>query len=227
MPIIVKIEERYSNKVRYEVELGGEFERKSADVRLGAAILKVLADGADLSGANLSGANLSGANLSRANLSRANLSGADLSGANLSGATLSCANLSGANLSGANLSDANLSDAYLSRANLSDANLWHANLSDANLSDARWDAEGVIKTTIPPLFTLGGRWDVMISDRHIKIGCQVHSTDEWEAFDDAAIACMDGANARQFWSQWKGAIIALAKAHQSKVAVPVTEEVTP
>jgi hypothetical protein len=62
------------------------------------AVLKAIANRANLIGANLSGADLSGADLRSANLS-----GADLSGADLSGADLRSANLSGADLSGADL----------------------------------------------------------------------------------------------------------------------------
>ena len=148
--------------------------------------------------------------------------------ANLSGANLSRADLLRANLSGADLYGADLSRANLSRANLSRANLWNANLSGADLTDAKWDEQGVIKTTIAPVMFYGATWPVMVFDNHIKIGCQVHTTAEWRDFDDTAIARMDGMSARRFWAQWKGAVIAIAKAHQSKVAPTVTkpEEVT-
>ena len=143
-----------------------------------------------------SGANLSEADLSRANLSRANLSEADLSGASLSWADLCGADLSGANLSWANLSRADLSGAK-------------------NLAHVRWGSDQV--TTIAPVFFTGSTWPVFITDRHIKIGCEVHTTDAWEAFTDREIAEMDGATAARFWAQWKDAVISLAKAHQSKI----------
>jgi hypothetical protein len=178
--------------------------------------------GAYLSGAYLSGAYLSGADLAGANLSGVNLSGADLSGADLDGANLAGANLAGANLDRANLAEANLDGANLDRANLDGANLdradlTRANLSGANLSGAKWDSEGAIKTTIAPVMFYGSTWPIMIFDRHIMIGCQTHTTEEWAAFDDKAIARMDGTNARQFWRQWETAILAMAEAHQSKV----------
>jgi hypothetical protein len=77
------------------------------------AVLKAIANRANLIGANLSGADLSGADLRSANLSGADLSGADLSGAKLIGADLIGADLIGADLSGANLIGANLSGADL------------------------------------------------------------------------------------------------------------------
>jgi hypothetical protein len=87
------------------------------------ALIKAVAEEANLFDANLRDANLSGANLRGANLIGANLSGAYLRDANLSGANLSGANLRGANLRGANLISANLRGANLIGANLRGADL--------------------------------------------------------------------------------------------------------
>jgi len=144
---------------------------------------------ADLYGANLSGADLSGADLYGANLYGANLSGADLYGANLYGANLSGANLSGADLSGADLSG---------------ADLYGANLSGANLYGE--------KLTKTPLFVLNLEWDVTITTRHLRIGCQVHLISEWKLFDDKKIKSMSDS-ALEFWSKYKSAVIALCDAH--------------
>jgi len=85
-------------------------------VKLGLAVKKAIANGANLGGADLRSANLSGANLRSADLRSANLAGANLTGANLGGANLSGANLRSADLSGADLSGADLRSAYLSGA---------------------------------------------------------------------------------------------------------------
>ena len=113
-------------------------------------------------------ANLSGANLSGADLSDADLRYANLLGAYLSDADLRYANLSGADLSGAYLSDADLRYANLLGANLSGADLRYANLLGANLSGA----------TIP-MFC---KWLTGIVDNKIRIGCELKSIEEWEAF---------------------------------------------
>ena len=136
--------------------------------------------------------------------------GAILLGANLSGANLSGADLSFANLSFANLSFADLSGADLSGAILRGAILLGANLSGADLGQGQ-------KASIPPLFVEGLCWPVMVTDCHIMIGCEVHTTDEWAAFDNERIARMDGCSARLFWGQWKKPLLAMARAHQSKV----------
>jgi uncharacterized protein YjbI with pentapeptide repeats len=182
----------WTGKAALEVEISDDTEGM---FWLRAALEVAVKRGAILLGANLSGANLSGAILRGASLRGADLIGADLSGANLSGANLSGASLRGASLSGANLSGANLSGADLIGADLGQGQ----------------------KASIPPLFVEGLCWPVMVTDCHIMIGCEVHTTDEWAAFDNERIARMDGCSARLFWGQWKKPLLAMARAHQSKV----------
>jgi uncharacterized protein YjbI with pentapeptide repeats len=182
----------WTGKAALEVEISDDTEGM---FWLRAALEVAVKRGAILLGANLSGANLSGAILRGASLRGADLIGADLSGANLSGANLSGASLRGASLSGANLSSANLIGADLIGADLGQGQ----------------------KASIPPLFVEGLCWPVMVTDCHIMIGCEVHTTDEWAAFDNERIARMDGCSARLFWGQWKKPLLAMARAHQSKV----------
>ena len=187
----------WTGKAALEVEISDDTEGM---FWLRAALEVAVKRGANLSGANLLGANLSGADLSFANLSFANLSFANLSFADLSGADLSGAILRGAGLRGA----------ILLGAGLRGANLLGANLSGADLGQGQ-------KASIPPLFVEGLCWPVMVTDCHIMIGCEVHTTDEWAAFDNERIARMDGCSARLFWGQWKKPLLAMARAHQSKV----------
>ena len=187
---------------------------------------------ADLTRANLAGADLDGATLTRANLARANLAGADLTGADLAGATLARAYLTGADLAGATLTGAylagaNLAGANLARANLAGAdldgtNLAGTNLDGANLASANLDGAAIARAnlgndqiaTIPPVFVLGTRYEVMITDRHIRIGCEVHTTVEWDKFDEGHIRRMDGSAAWTWWQHWRDAILSTARAHQ-------------
>jgi hypothetical protein len=182
----------WTGKAALEVEISDDTEGM---FWLRAALEVAVKRGANLSGANLSGANLSGADLSFANLSFADLSGADLRGAILRGAILRGAILSGAILLGAGLRGAILRGAILRGADLGQGQ----------------------KASIPPLFVEGLCWPVMVTDCHIMIGCEVHTTDEWAAFDNERIARMDGCSARRFWGQWKKPLLAMARAHQSKV----------
>lgn len=67
-----------------------------------------------------------------------------------------------------------------------------------------------VKITRTPVIIDGLRWGVTIIDGHIKIGCQFHGIGAWSAFDDAAIAAMDGRDALRFWRKHKAVIMALA-----------------
>ena len=128
-----------------------------------------------------------------------------LRGANLSGAILRGADLRGAILRGADLSGANLSEANMRGAILSDANL-----IEANMRGAKW-ADGVFLTQAP-IQIYGMHWPVTLLDTHMQIGCELHSLDDWEGFDNARIAEMEGRSALKFWKANKDAIFAMAKA---------------
>ncbi len=58
--------------------------------------------------------------------------------------------------------------------------------------------------------------DNKITDNHIKIGCELHSINDWDNFTDEEINDMD-SHALTFWSTYKTVIISLAKEHQKKV----------
>ena len=137
---------------------------------------------------------------------KADLPGADLSRADLSGANLSGANLYGANLSGANLSRADLSEADLYGANLSGADLSRADLPEANLSGE--------KITKNPISVNGLHWSVIVTERHMKIGCKRYTHQKWRDFSDDEIRRMD-ENALDFWRKTKTALMALCDAHSA------------
>ncbi len=177
---MIEIKHRFTGKVLFSVE---------ADFLKLAVEAAVSAD-ADLEGADLRGAYLRGADLEGAYLRGADLEGAYLRGADLSGADLSGADLSGADLSGADLSGADLRGAYLRDADLSGADLSGAEIADD------------ITITNTPIQLLGLIYDVIIFDKHIKIGCEFHSMADWFCFCDKRIAEMDGKNALNWWRQW-------------------------
>ena len=128
------------------------------------------------------------------------------------GANLRGADLRGADLRGANLRGANLRGADLYGANLRGANLYGADLRGANLTAAYYGVG--VPVTRPPAQMLGLYYDVFIFDTHVKIGCELHSTKDWESFGTGRIKGMDGSTATTFWTQWRTVILAAAKAHQ-------------
>lgn len=115
------------------------------------------------------------------------------------------------NLSYADLSNANLRGADLSNADLRGAKLWGANLSNADLSNANLWGEKITKC--PIYINAGLHWQVWITDKRIKIGCQIHTTKAWENFTDEQISKMD-ENALEFWKVWEKPILAMARVHQ-------------
>ena len=105
--------------------------------------------------------------------------------------------------------EANLSGANLYGANLSGAHLYGANLSVANLSGADLCGEKLTKT---PLQILGFKYFVLILNRQIKIGCEIHNAEKWRNFKDSEIEKMD-EGALTWWKIHKEAILSLHKIH--------------
>jgi len=70
------------------------------------------------------------------------------------------------------------------------------------------------KLTKNPIYINAGlEWQIWITDKKIKIGCQIHTTLAWSKFTDEQISKMD-RNALEFWKKWKEPILAMAKEHQ-------------
>ena len=134
---------------------------------------------------------------------------------------LSGANLRDAYLSDANLRDADLSDAYLRGADLRGADLRDAYLRGADLSGASF-GEGVTAEQ-GVLQLIGLRWDVIIFDAHMRIGCQMHPLSDWASFDDRRIAEMEGVHALRFWRQHKSALLTLAQRGNAPAAIAKAE----
>ena len=193
---------------KHQLWLDGEEGGERADLR-----------GANLGGAYLRGAYLRGANLGGANLGDAYLRGAYLRGANLGGANLGDANLRGANLGGANLRGANLRGANLGGANLGGANLRGANLGGANLGELS-SMNGTSGNCWEVKAIQADIWPVTYTSTHMQIGCQLHTIEEWWAFNDEQINEMD-SDALNWWGIWKPI---LQKIIETAPAVPYGEK---
>jgi uncharacterized protein YjbI with pentapeptide repeats len=103
-----------------------------------------------------------------------------------------------------------LARAYLAGANLAGAYLDGAYLDGANLDGAKLSPSITISRT--PLQLYGLEWPVTIWDAHMQIGCQFHALHEWQSFDDAEIAAMDGRSALRFWRARKEFLLGMARA---------------
>ena len=169
-------------------------------------LLAAISAKADLRGANLRGADLREANLFDANLRGADLRGADLREANLFGANLFGADLFGANLFGANLFGANLREANLFGADLREANLRGANLFGADLFGAKAEINGHSVLQINGL-----AYPILITDTHLRAGCQNHTFAAWRTMTPSQIADMDGQKVLDFYPTLISIIDSLCK----------------
>lgn len=173
--------------------------------------------GLDLTGADLRGLDLTEAKLNGINLKDACLSGAILLGAELEGANLQNADLRGADLSWTSLLDADLTGADLTGANLQEADLRKLNLEQTNLRDADLRNAYLGDAKLPNyIFHIKGlSTDVFVMHGNIRIDCQYHPIEAWDAFGEKEIAYMDKYTAA-FWRTNKETIMAVAKATQVK-----------
>lgn len=82
------------------------------------------------------------------------------------------------------------------------------------------DLSNTAITALPDNLTVGGslyldQYKVTLpSPGRMKIGCEDHTIDEWEAFTNKEILAMDGKRALKFWRRWKAPLIAYARAKE-------------
>ena len=130
------------------------------------------------------------------------------------GANLRWANLSGADLSGADLGGADLGGAYLRGADLRGADLREADLRGANLfgANAKINGHSVIQIN-------GMAYPILVTDTHLRAGCQNHTFGEWRAMSDEEIAEMDGKRATDFYPTLIGIIDLLCKDREVRIEI--------
>jgi hypothetical protein len=69
---------------------------------------------------------------------------------------------------------------------------------------------GYAQASLSPICITGLLWGIIITDRHIQIGCELHLKTEWDSFDDNRISRMD-ENALGFWKKYKPMIMLAAR----------------
>jgi len=92
----------------------------------------------------------------------------------------------------------------------SSADLRSADLRSADLRYADLFGEKITKV---PLMVYGLNYDILITENHIKIGCEVHKSEEWKEFDDKRILEMDGKSALLWWKENKDFVIMCHEKH--------------
>lgn len=172
-----------------------------AETQRGIVELAIM-NGVSLYEANLRNWDLGGLFLGGVNLKSACLRGTYLRGAYLEGVDLTDVDLRNANLSGADMRGA-----ILKRADLRMAHMEGVNLRGAKFEDTKMFEEIINKA---PLQLMGCIWDVILTGNTMKIGCQVHSYEEWSEFNSDQIEAMS-VNAQEFWEQNKEVLLTLMR----------------
>ena len=109
------------------------------------------------------------------------------------------------------------SSADLSYADLRSANLRYADLHSANLSSASLSFTIIYgeKITKKPIQLYGLKYEVMILEKQIKIGCELHDAKDWGKFKDLRISKMS-SDAVDWWKIHKPIILGLHEEHVKK-----------
>jgi uncharacterized protein YjbI with pentapeptide repeats len=197
----IEIKHRVTNQILFTHESENNTTQRTVRAAIAARVELVGANfvGADLKSIDFSGINCAGADFDRTNVAGSNFAGTNLIGTSFIGANLDSTNFAGANLYGANFYKANLFGTDFSGANIVKTNFVEANL----------DGELLTKT---PLSLVNLRWNVLITEQYMRIGCERHAHKEWAAMDDASINRME-IGALKFWRTWKLALLELCKQH--------------
>jgi hypothetical protein len=175
-----KITQEELNEIiqNHKLWLEGETKGKRADLSY-----------SDLSYSNLSwvdlrGVDLSYSNLIGANLSNSDLRGADLRGADLRGSDLSYSNFRGADLRGSYLKNSDLSGIDLEGSDLSYLDLRGADLGGSNLKGTIHDLK-ILKSIT------SFKWNIVIKNDLVTVGCQEHTYKQWLALSKDEISKME------------------------------------
>ena len=93
------------------------------------------------------------------------------------------------------------------------ADLRWADLRGADLRGANIDGEIIQR---PPISIANITYWCLITDDRMRLGCKLHTHNEWQNFNDGEISAMDD-DALDFWKTWKEPLLAMCAAHRSKL----------
>ena len=106
-------------------------------------------------------------------------------------------------------SGASLRCADLHGADLRNARLRGAELDGADLDGAELDGEILTRS---PISIQNLRWNILITSRWMRIGCQRHQHEQWADFSDMEVAPWH-EEALQFWRTWKAPLLTVCAQH--------------
>ena len=62
-----------------------------------------------------------------------------------------------------------------------------------------------------PIIITGLKYETLIFNEHMEIGCEHHSFDKWSDFTDKQILEMDGKEALTFWNEHQLLLLSLCE----------------
>ena len=74
---------------------------------------------------------------------------------------------------------------------------------NAQVSGDAWVCGGAIVTVNVITFGNAFIYDITVTNKHIRIGCEQHLKEDWKNFSDDEIVKMDGKSALKFWRLFK------------------------
>lgn len=180
---------------------------------IGAEFIDCKMNGAWFNHANLSRVTMSKVEAEEASFWEANLMDSTIVNSQLGRSRFSWGRLDGARLLGCDLSHTQFIGATLVGCDLYESCIYGVRLRQALLTGARY-GKAKMENGVLTLGDLG--FMVHIFDRHIRVGCKLFSTREWENFTDDELSVM-WPSALSFATKYKDYILRVAKAHQGPV----------
>ena len=98
-------------------------------------------------------------------------------------------------------------------ADLRCADLSGAYLRGADLRGAKYADFEINKT---PILISNLKYEIIIFDNHLKLGCELHTHSQWSKFTQKKIIEMDGKDALKWWKQWKEPLLQMCKIQKGK-----------
>ena len=127
-----------------------------------------------------------------------------------------------------------LAESVLRRAEFSVCYFHHVVMDGSNLTDTRFVASTFLQVffieanmnasfdgcpmTVPPITLANGPFLITFLDRHIKIGCEIRTIEEWAEFQveelEEFVEPPDIALCERLWATYKYAVLEIARSHR-------------
>ena len=68
---------------------------------------------------------------------------------------------------------------------------------------------------VSPISITNLKYQTTITDNHLRVGCEMHTFEEWNKFSDKRILAMEGKEALKWWKAHKPLIMGIIKENRS------------